>query len=205
MEGITEANVIGMAAGLAMEGYIPFVNTIATFITRRCYEQVAVDLCLHESAGAADRQWRRPGLRAARPDASRDRGHRDHARAAQHDGDGGLRRRGNDAADELHARLAASDLYPPRQGRRSGRQPRRERLCDRQGHPDAAGALAAFHRADGDRRHDDQLPRRRRSACEGRHRCFRRAFPHDQAARRGGRCWNLPATPNSWSRWRRAS
>jgi transketolase len=48
MEGITEANVIGMAAGFAMEGYIPFVNTIATFITRRCYEQVAVDLCLHE-------------------------------------------------------------------------------------------------------------------------------------------------------------
>ena len=48
MEGITEANVIGMAAGLAMEGYIPYVNTIATFITRRCYEQVAVDLCLHD-------------------------------------------------------------------------------------------------------------------------------------------------------------
>jgi transketolase len=48
MEGITEANVIGMAAGLAMEGYIPYVNTIATFITRRCYEQVAIDLCLHE-------------------------------------------------------------------------------------------------------------------------------------------------------------
>src|SRR6476619_7193111 len=47
MEGVTEANVIGMAAGLAMEGYIPYVNTIATFITRRCYEQVAVDLCLH--------------------------------------------------------------------------------------------------------------------------------------------------------------
>jgi transketolase len=48
MEGITEANVIGMAAGLAMEGYMPFVNTIATFITRRCYEQVAVDVCLHK-------------------------------------------------------------------------------------------------------------------------------------------------------------
>jgi len=47
MEGVTEANVIGMAAGMAMEGYIPYVNTIATFITRRCYEQVAVDLCLH--------------------------------------------------------------------------------------------------------------------------------------------------------------
>src|SRR5205823_2929732 len=48
MEGVTEANVIGMAAGMAMEGYIPYVNTIATFITRRCYEQVAVDLCLHD-------------------------------------------------------------------------------------------------------------------------------------------------------------
>jgi transketolase len=48
MEGITEANVVGMAAGFALEGYIPYVNTIATFITRRCYEQVAVDLCLHD-------------------------------------------------------------------------------------------------------------------------------------------------------------
>lgn len=47
IEGISEANIIGMAAGLAMEGFIPYVNTIATFITRRCYEQVAVDLCLH--------------------------------------------------------------------------------------------------------------------------------------------------------------
>src|SRR5712672_2805337 len=48
MAGITEQNVVGMAAGFAMEGYIPYVNTIATFITRRCYEQVAVDLCLHD-------------------------------------------------------------------------------------------------------------------------------------------------------------
>lgn len=48
MEGVSEANVVGMAAGLAMEGYVPYVNTIATFITRRCYEQVAVDLCIHD-------------------------------------------------------------------------------------------------------------------------------------------------------------
>ena len=47
MEGVAEANIIGMAAGMAMDGYVPYVNTIATFITRRCYEQVAVDLmCL---------------------------------------------------------------------------------------------------------------------------------------------------------------
>src|SRR3984885_5998306 len=48
MEGIAEANVIGMAAGMAMDGFIPYVNTIATFITRRCYEQVALDACLHD-------------------------------------------------------------------------------------------------------------------------------------------------------------
>jgi transketolase len=47
MEGISEQHVVGMAAGLAMEGFIPYVHTIATFITRRCYEQVAVDVCLH--------------------------------------------------------------------------------------------------------------------------------------------------------------
>ena len=48
MEGISEANVIGMAAGLALEGRIVYVNTIASFITRRCFEQVVLDLCLHD-------------------------------------------------------------------------------------------------------------------------------------------------------------
>jgi transketolase len=46
MEGVCEQNVMGIAAGLAMDGLIPFVNTIATFITRRAYEQVAMDVCL---------------------------------------------------------------------------------------------------------------------------------------------------------------
>lgn len=48
MEGVAEQNIIGMAAGMALDGYLPYVNTIATFITRRCYEQVAVDLCVHD-------------------------------------------------------------------------------------------------------------------------------------------------------------
>ena len=48
MEGVAEANIIGVAAGMAMDGLVPYVNTIATFITRRCYEQVALDLCLHD-------------------------------------------------------------------------------------------------------------------------------------------------------------
>src|SRR5438105_2644748 len=47
MEGISEANLIGMATGMALEGRVVYVNTIATFLTRRCFEQVVVDLCLH--------------------------------------------------------------------------------------------------------------------------------------------------------------
>jgi transketolase len=47
MEGVSEANFVGMAAGLAMEGFIPYLNTIAPFFTRRAFEQIAVDLCLH--------------------------------------------------------------------------------------------------------------------------------------------------------------
>ena len=31
MEGVSEANVVGIATGLALEGKIPYVNTIATF------------------------------------------------------------------------------------------------------------------------------------------------------------------------------
>ncbi|MCE7505290.1 hypothetical protein LZG75_03470 [Polynucleobacter sp. IMCC30063] len=45
MEGVSEQHIVGMAAGLALEGYKPFVNTIATFLTRRCFEQVAIDVC----------------------------------------------------------------------------------------------------------------------------------------------------------------
>jgi transketolase len=48
MEGVAEQNLIGMAAGLSLEGFIPYLNTIATFLTRRCYEQIAIDVCLHK-------------------------------------------------------------------------------------------------------------------------------------------------------------
>jgi transketolase len=48
MEGVSEQHIIGMAAGLALNGFIPYVNTIATFLTRRCFEQIALDLCLQD-------------------------------------------------------------------------------------------------------------------------------------------------------------
>jgi len=47
MEGISEQHIVGFAAGLAQEGFIPFINTIGTFLTRRSYEQVCIDLGLH--------------------------------------------------------------------------------------------------------------------------------------------------------------
>lgn len=48
MEGVSEQHVIGMSAGLALSGFMPYINTIATFLTRRCFEQVAIDLCKHK-------------------------------------------------------------------------------------------------------------------------------------------------------------
>jgi transketolase len=49
MEGVSEANIVTMAAGLAMEGKIPYINTIATFLSRRCFEQIVLDLGLHNT------------------------------------------------------------------------------------------------------------------------------------------------------------
>lgn len=49
MEGICEGNLVGLAAGLALDGKIVYLNTIATFLTRRAFEQVVLDLCLHRA------------------------------------------------------------------------------------------------------------------------------------------------------------
>jgi len=49
MEGINEAHAIGMATGLALDGKVVYVNTIATFLTRRSFEQVCLDMCMHNA------------------------------------------------------------------------------------------------------------------------------------------------------------
>jgi transketolase len=48
MEGISEQHLIGFAAGLAKEGFIPYVNTIANFFTRRAFDQIAMNAALHD-------------------------------------------------------------------------------------------------------------------------------------------------------------
>ena len=42
--GIAEQNLIGVAAGLAKEGFIPFANTYASFCSSRCADQVRVNM-----------------------------------------------------------------------------------------------------------------------------------------------------------------
>jgi len=43
--GVAEANMISMAAGMAMCGLRPIAYTITPFITARCLEQIRVDVC----------------------------------------------------------------------------------------------------------------------------------------------------------------
>ncbi len=45
--GVAEANMVGMAAGLAMAGLRPFAYTITPFVTTRVLEQIRVDVCYH--------------------------------------------------------------------------------------------------------------------------------------------------------------
>ena len=43
--GIAEANMIGVAAGLASCGKKPFCASFTPFITRRCFDQIAISVC----------------------------------------------------------------------------------------------------------------------------------------------------------------
>ena len=42
--GLAEQNMMGFAAGLAREGFLPYVHTFAVFICRRPYDQVAMSI-----------------------------------------------------------------------------------------------------------------------------------------------------------------
>lgn len=43
--GIAEADMIGQAAGFAVEGFVPFVSTFAAFLTGRVYDQIRASIC----------------------------------------------------------------------------------------------------------------------------------------------------------------
>ncbi|MFN4245315.1 MAG: transketolase family protein [Brevinematia bacterium] len=43
--GIAEQNMVGIAAGLAKEGFIPFVTSFAVFLTNRAYDFIRISVC----------------------------------------------------------------------------------------------------------------------------------------------------------------
>lgn len=45
--GIAEANMIGVATGLALSGKTVICYSIASFVTLRCFEQIRTDVCYH--------------------------------------------------------------------------------------------------------------------------------------------------------------
>ena len=47
--GVAEANMMGVAAGMALSGLRPVIYTITPFTTTRCLEQIRVDVCYHHA------------------------------------------------------------------------------------------------------------------------------------------------------------
>jgi len=47
--GVAEQNMIGLSTGIALEGRIPFVYSLANFPTLRCLEQIRNDACYHDA------------------------------------------------------------------------------------------------------------------------------------------------------------
>ncbi len=48
--GIAEANMMSMAAGMALSGLRPVIYTITPFTTTRCLEQIRVGVCYHKAS-----------------------------------------------------------------------------------------------------------------------------------------------------------
>jgi transketolase len=46
--GVAEQNAVSLAAGLAREGHLPWVYSMAAFTVLRPYEQIRNDVCLHQ-------------------------------------------------------------------------------------------------------------------------------------------------------------
>lgn len=46
--GVAEQNMVTVAAGLAYQGFLPWVYSIAPFVTLRPFEQIRNDVCLHD-------------------------------------------------------------------------------------------------------------------------------------------------------------
>jgi len=48
--GVAEANLVSISASLAAQGFMPFIYSIAPFVTARCYEQIRNDIVYQKRA-----------------------------------------------------------------------------------------------------------------------------------------------------------
>jgi transketolase len=49
--GICENTLVSVSAGLRSQGFIPFIHTIAPFLTERSFEQIKLDMCYNRFPG----------------------------------------------------------------------------------------------------------------------------------------------------------
>jgi transketolase len=47
--GVAEQNMISMAAGLALEGKIPFASSFGVFMPMRCLDQIRISVCYNQA------------------------------------------------------------------------------------------------------------------------------------------------------------
>lgn len=47
--GVAEQNMISMAAGLALEGKIPFASSFGVFVPMRCLDQIRISICYNQA------------------------------------------------------------------------------------------------------------------------------------------------------------
>lgn len=47
--GVAEQNAVAVAAGLALEGFIPFLSSFAVFLPGRCFDQIRVAVCQNKA------------------------------------------------------------------------------------------------------------------------------------------------------------
>jgi transketolase len=47
--GIAEQDMVGMAAGLSLQGFVPFINSFAVFMTNRAYDMIRLDICYNNT------------------------------------------------------------------------------------------------------------------------------------------------------------
>lgn len=47
--GVAEQNMVAMAAGLALEGFIPFASSFSVFVPMRCLDQIRISVCYNQA------------------------------------------------------------------------------------------------------------------------------------------------------------